>query len=239
MLSVRQLSTENFANRQLFKLNFAVGRGEITAVLGHNGSGKSLLIETLAGLKSFSGEVRINRFNLAKEAEKAKAHLGYLPNPVRLELCFTGFEFLEIAGAWHNLSAELRRTSILDYAKTLGCHDQLFSTIEKNGLALQQRLALIASLIHQPAVLLLDEPLLHLDYLSRLKAMILIEKAAKAGASVLLATNDLSLASSLADRLVILKEGEMAFEGTIKQLANQLGQKRADLGELYYQISDD
>lgn len=239
MLTVRKLSCSLEGLEELKDIGFEVGRGKITAVIGNNGSGKSNLLEAISGLRPFRGEVRINRFNIATEPVKAKAHLGYLANPVICEPHLTGFEFLELVGSFHHMSPAVRRQEIVNLAKLLRCEDYLFTLMEQLRPAMHQKIAFIAAVMHRPIALVLDEPLLHFDPIIQLRSIELIRLLRQAGSSILIATNHLALAEILADDLVVLHQGQMVFEGSLKQLAHHLDSKKTNLTELYFQLIND
>jgi len=229
MLKADSLSVPGPTTTEIVNFSLEARRGEVVALVGPNGSGKSIILRTLAGLNdNVHGSIKINNINVLKEPEKAKTQLGYLPNPVILEPYLTGFEILEMVGAMHNIAPELRPQKILTLAEHFDCKSQLYTTTERLGRAIWQKIGLMASLMHEPALLLWDEPTLHLDPYSQSAVTASVRHSAKEGVATVIATNDLSFAEALADKIVLLDNGETLAVGSLRQLCNQfkVGERR-------------
>lgn len=236
MLSVEDLKLGTTSKGATQPLHFKIAEHQVWAVIGPNGSGKSALLELIAnGPADPEGKIVIHHFNAHHEPDKAKALVGYLPNPVRFEPYLTGYEFLELVSSFYHLSPEVRSQRILSLAERLGCRDYLFTNLERLGAALHQKIGLIASLIHQPKVLLWDEPLQHLDHHSQSAALELLQETAAAGAACLVATNDLELAQIIGQHFLLLDNGELVAQGSLAQLTNQFQTDRKDLAAVYHQ----
>lgn len=237
MIKVENLVYNDLSYNELNDVNFEVNKGEVSVVIGENGCGKSLLLKVIAEPHiDYAGRITVAHFRAKTEPEKAKANVGYLPKPVVVEPFLTGFEYLETIAAFHGLEPKDRREKILKLATELGCKDYLYTLLERMGPAMSQKVGIIASLIHEPSVILWDEPLLHLDPTSQRAALRLLQKAVSKGASALIATNDLHLAEDVADRLIILKDGQIQYEGTIKQIHNLIKSPKVDLPSMYQHV---
>jgi ABC-2 type transport system ATP-binding protein len=237
MLKVKDLRFEQSSSIILDKISLEVSRGQIFGLIGPNSSGKSLLLEVLSGRQGyFEGDVRLGSYNLKTEPTKAKSQFGYLPNPVILEDGLTGYELLELVGSLYSLGSGVRRDRILQLASQLGCHDDLYSLLERQGFALKQKIGLIAALIHQPSLLFLDEPILHQDPTGQERVIDLLKEEKKRGTSILLASNNLPVVEELADVIGVVNEGGLWRVGSLAQLRNQTKSKHKGLAAIYGEL---
>ncbi len=238
MLQARDVGVEQNGRTIISSVSLTVKRNEIVSIVGPNGSGKSALLGAIAGIRSLAnGSVKINHFNLISEAHQAKAHLGYLPNPVTLEPFLNGYEILEVIGAHYQLAPSQRQQRITELLSQFRAETDVYSLVNQLDGSLRQIIGLIASLLHEPSVLLWDEPLTHLDPERQLIALRLLEEHREKGGSVLIATNDLRLAATLSDRLVIINHGAIQAEGTVNELTRHYGGKKADLLAAYQALT--
>jgi len=222
MLNVRGLTVLHQPDTQLVDISFKVGRGEVAVVIGPNNSGKSLLLQTIANPESrYDGDISINHYKARAEPEKAKRQLGYLAQELALPLYLTGFEYLELIGTFYDLIGEARTERIIKLAQTLGCHRQLYTVMERINSTTRQKIAFIGSLCAEPLTLVLDEPLNQLDYQAQQSVKQLLQQSQQRGASLLVATNDLTLAQAIGDYFIILSQGRVIAEGSLQQLSHQ------------------
>ncbi|HUD20930.1 MAG TPA: ABC transporter ATP-binding protein [Candidatus Saccharimonadales bacterium] len=234
MIKVEDLTYNDLAYNELNGVSFALDKGKTGVAIGPNGCGKSLLLKAIAEPHlDYSGRVIVSNFKAKSEPEKAKAVVGYLPKQVHPDGFLTAFELLETIAAFYQISPKERQEKILKLANELYCGDELYTLLERQGSALHQRVGIIASLIHQPSVLLWDEPLTNLDYRCQQAVLGLLKSAVAHGATVLIATNDLRLAEELADKIIVLRDGQIVAEGTMKQIHNQVRSPKADLESVY------
>lgn len=233
MLSVRKLTTRENVDG-LSDVSLEVQPGEVVVVIGPNGSGKSRLLRTIADPDSrFDGEIIVHHFHSRTEPEKVKLQIGYASLDSKPEPYLTGFEYLELIGAFYHLAPKLRIERILELGRQFNCLDQLYGLIERQSQATIQKIRLIASLIHQSPLLVWDEPLLFLDPTSQEKVLVELKKEVARGAAVLVATNDLSLAQKIADQIVVLDHGQITTIGSVAQLQNQVGEQKKDLSAVF------
>lgn len=238
MLQARDLEVEQNGRTVVSSANLTLKRNEIVSIIGPNGSGKSALLGALAGVYSLvNGSIKINHFNLVSETHQAKAHLGYLPNPVMLEPFLNGYEILEVIGAHYQLAPSQRQQRITELLSQFQAETDVYSLADQLDSSLRQIIGLVASLLHEPNVLLWDEPLTHLDPERQLIALRLLEEHRENGGCALIATNDLRLAATLSDRLIILNHGAVQAEGTVGELTRHYGGKKADLLAAYQALT--
>ena len=200
-------------------ISFEVHRGEVFGLLGSNGAGKSTTIKMLCGLlKPTRGSVSIAGVDLARKPLQAKAMLGYLPeNPVLYDR-LTGMEMLELVGALRKLSPRLLRQRAKYYSEALGLGGQMQSEVGTYSKGMRQKLAIAMTLVHDPEVVLLDEPAAGLDprYTRLLKEW--VRNLSQGGHTVLLSTHITEMAASLCDRIAVIDHGRLLSVGTVPEL---------------------
>ena len=200
-------------------ISFEVHRGEVFGLLGSNGAGKSTTIKMLCGLlKPTRGSVSVAGVDLARKPLQAKAMLGYLPeNPVLYDR-LTGMEMLELVGALRKLSPKLLRQRAKYYSEALGLGGQMQSEVGTYSKGMRQKLAIAMTLVHDPEVVLLDEPAAVLDprYTRLLKEW--VRNLSQGGHTVLLSTHITEMASSLCDRIAVIDHGRLLSVGTVPEL---------------------
>ena len=200
-------------------ISFEIHRGEVFGLLGSNGAGKSTTIKMLCGLlKPTRGSVSVAGVDLARKPLQAKAMLGYLPeNPVLYDR-LTGMEMLELVGALRKLSPTLLQQRAKYYSEALGLGGQMQSEVGTYSKGMRQKLAIAMTLVHDPEVVLLDEPAAGLDprYTRLLKEW--VRNLSQGGHTVLLSTHITEMASSLCDRIAVIDHGRLLSVGTVPEL---------------------
>ena len=219
MIQVRGLTRYYGSLCAVRDVTFQVNRGEVFGLLGSNGAGKSTTIKLLCGLlKPTRGSVQIAGVDLARHPLRAKAKLGYLPeNPVLYDR-LTGAEMLELVGALRKLSPKLLRQRSKYYAQALGLGDKLQTEVGTYSKGMRQKLVIAMTLVHDPEVVLLDEPAAGLDprYTRLLKEW--VRNLSQGGHTVLLSTHITEMAASLCDRIAVIDHGRLLSVGTVPEL---------------------
>ena len=208
-------------------LSLSVRPGEIYGFLGPNGAGKTTTIKLIAGtLRPTSGQVLIGGIDLAREPEKAKARIGFIPDRPFLYEKLSGYEFLEfMAGLYAVNSNRLapRAEALLELFELWDWRHEL---VESYSHGMKQRLIMSAALVHQPKILIVDEPMVGLDPRgARLVRNIFLQLKSN-GVSVFVSTHTLSIASELCDRIGIILHGRLLMEGTVDELKKRAGESR-------------
>ena len=219
MIQVRGLTRYYGSLCAVRDVTFQVNRGEVFGLLGSNGAGKSTTIKLLCGLlKPTRGSVQVAGVDLARHPLRAKAKLGYLPeNPVLYDR-LTGAEMLELVGALRKLSPKLLRQRSKYYAQALGLGDKLQTEVGTYSKGMRQKLVIAMTLVHDPEVVLLDEPAAGLDprYTRLLKEW--VRNLSQGGHTVLLSTHITEMAASLCDRIAVIDHGRLLSVGTVPEL---------------------
>ena len=201
------------------QVSLAVESGEIVGFLGPNGAGKTTTLRVVAGLlRPDQGTVTIAGHPLATEPLAAKRSLGLVPDRPYLYERLNAYEFLAFVAALYDVPAAVARERGEALLQRLGLLGEARDLIESYSLGMRQKTALAAALLHDPPLLLLDEPLVGLDPQgARVLKDLLRERAAR-GAGVLVSTHLLDVAERLCDRVVILRRGRVIASGTLASL---------------------
>jgi ABC-2 type transport system ATP-binding protein len=224
MIQVNGL-TKYYGSRPAAKdITFEVGKGEVFGLLGTNGAGKSTTIKMLCGLlKPTRGSIKIGSIDILKMPLKAKSMIGYLPENPLIYDRLTGAETLELIGKLRKLSDEMIQQRVTYYASSLGLGEQIHNEVGTYSKGMRQKLAIAMTLIHDPDMVLLDEPASGLDprYTKLLKDWIL--NLANNGRTVLLSTHIIEMAESLCTKIAIIDQGKLLAIGTVSEIQMSTG----------------
>ena len=200
-------------------LDLTVGAGEIVGFLGPNGAGKTSTLRCCSGLlRPDAGEIAIAGASLAREPLEARARLGFVPDRPFLYDRLTAWEFLDFAGALYRVGAAEAHERAAALLERLGLGEEAADLIETYSLGMRQKVSVAAALLHDPPLLLLDEPLGGLDPQSARALKDLLRERAARGFGVLVSTHLLDVAERLCDRVVVLHRGRKRAEGTLAEL---------------------
>lgn len=203
-------------------VSFSVYKGETVGLLGTNGSGKTTTMRVLTGyMPPTSGSVRIAGHDLAADSLEARRHIGYLPESVPLYADMTVAASLRFFGRVHSIDAVALASSIDRVLDTFGLADYRDTLVGKLSKGYRQRLGLALAVLHEPQILVLDEPTVSIDPVQVVEARDLIRRLGKEH-TVLLSTHQLAEASSLCERVIILHEGAVVAEGRSNEIAERL-----------------
>ncbi len=219
-------------------LDLHIARGQLYAFLGPNGAGKTTSIRMIAGLlRPDSGDVFIEGVPLSINPSAAKRPLAYVPDDPILYGKLRPLEYLEFVSALWDLPASTGQPRAEELLHTLGLWEKRDDFIESFSRGMKQKMALCGALIHQPTVMLLDEPLTGLDAsAARLVKDILLDFVRR-GNTVILTTHILDVAERLAHRIGILHAGRLAAEGTLDELRHQAGNTSGTLEDVFLRVT--
>ncbi len=218
-ISVERLTKHYGTLVALDNVSLDIGSGEVFGLLGPNGAGKSTLLKTLVGiLRPTSGTIRIDAIDIVVEPEKAKRMIGYLPENPSLYTGLTTLEFLQFVGKIRGVDDELLDREISESLKSFGLEEKRNSLVGSLSKGMKQKVALIATSLHNPEVLVLDEPLTALDPKTRVSVKDWIGAQTRRGVTTILSTHDLDVAQSHAGRIAIIDHGKIVAVGDIESL---------------------
>jgi ABC-2 type transport system ATP-binding protein len=211
-------------------ISFTVQPGEIFGLLGPNGAGKTTTIRCLCTLaKPDGGKIEVSGISAIDNPKAARRRLGYVAQEVAIDKVLTGRELLQLQAALYHLPRAVARERIEQLLQLLGLTDYADKKTGTYSGGIRKRVDLAAGLLHQPEVLVLDEPTVGLDIESRMVVWDFLRKLKAAGTTVLITSHYLEEIDALADRLAIIDRGLVIAEGTPSQLKDRIGGDRVTL----------
>ena len=219
-------------------LDLKVRAGELYALLGPNGAGKTTTLRMVTGLlKPDGGGIRVFGVNALKDPVAAKRMIAWLPDEPMLYDKLSPMEYLEfIAGLW-GVDPGLARSRAESLLKMLELWDQRDQRCEGFSRGMKQKAALAGALIHDPKLLILDEPLTGLDAAIARQVKNLLQKKVDEGCTVILTTHILEVAERMSDRIGVIQRGKLMAEGTLEELRTRSGHEGATLEDIFLQLT--
>jgi ABC-2 type transport system ATP-binding protein len=235
-LRLRALAKQ-FGRPAVDGLDLSVRRGELYALLGPNGAGKTTTLRMVTGLLApDAGSIEVLGIDLARDPAAAKRRMAYLPDDPMLYGKLKPTEYLEfVAGLWGMRAdeAEPRARRLLDW---LDLSKHAHELTEGFSRGMKQKLALAGALIHEPELLILDEPLTGLDAAAARQVKDLLLSHVAAGGTVILTTHILEVAERLAQRIGIIRQGRLIAEGTLAELRERT--MKGSLEDVFLQLTE-
>jgi ABC-2 type transport system ATP-binding protein len=220
------------------RLNLEVAAGEIFGFLGPNGAGKTTTIRTMMGvLKPTSGQILLGRHDVIKEPERAKAITGFIPDRPFIYEKLSGNEFLSFVGSLHRIEParlESRMTELLERLELTPWKDEL---VESYSHGMKQRLVVCAALIHQPRILVVDEPMVGMDPKGARTLKDLFRALAADGTTVFLSTHSISVAEEICQRIGIIQKGRLIACGTMADIHRQARGSNGNLESVFLDLT--
>ncbi|MGR3811121.1 ATP-binding cassette domain-containing protein [Jiulongibacter sp. NS-SX5] len=217
-ISIQNLTKEYGSQKAIDSISFDLSPGEIVGFLGPNGAGKSTTMKILTGyIKATSGEATVNGFNVNSETIEAKRSIGYLPehNPLYLEMYIK--EFLEYAGSLYGLKGKALKNRVAELIELVGLQREQHKKIDQLSKGYRQRVGLAQAMIHDPEVLILDEPTTGLDPNQLVEIRQLIKEVGK-NKTVILSTHIMQEVESICERAIIINLGKIVADKSLHEL---------------------
>jgi len=235
MIQLRGVTKMFGSRRAVDRLDLDVRAGELFAFLGPNGAGKTTTIKMVCGLLTpSSGEVRVGGF--PANTQQARQLLAYVPDQPYLYEKLTGREFLRFVTEMYGLDPKAAACRTGELIDTFEMRDYVDELCEGYSQGMKQRVVFASALVHDPKVLIVDEPLVGLDPRSARIVKDLFVAQARSGVAVLMSTHLLSIAEELADTIGIVDRGRMLARGTLAELRHRL-QSHGPLEDLFLQVT--
>ncbi len=222
----------------LKNLNLTLNQGEIFVMLGPNGAGKTTTLKLIAGLLHHDkGEISIEGIDLKKDPIKAKSLIGYIPDEPFIYSKLTGREFINFVAGIFGLKTEHYEKRLNELFRKFGIGDWIDELSESYSHGMKQKVIMCQLLLHDPSLILIDEPLVGLDPKSSKTVREIFLDLKKQGKTLFVCTHTLSLAQEIATRIGIINLGELKFVGDLDQLSKISGKK--DIEEIYLKLSEE
>jgi ABC-2 type transport system ATP-binding protein len=214
-------------------VSFQVFGGEIFGFLGPNGAGKTTSIKMIAGLlRPSAGWVKVGGYDVVKKPIFAKAACGYVPDEPNLYAKLTGRELLRFVGDLYGLDKDQAYRRSEELLRLFDLVNAANDTIDSYSHGMKQKTSLAAALVHDPKVLILDEPTVGLDPKSARLIKDILRQMAERGTAVMLSTHILEIAQNMCDRIGIINQGKLIAVGSMDEL-RQLGQGENNLEDIF------
>ena len=240
LIEANELTKKFGSVNALAGLCFKVMPGEIYGLLGPNGAGKTTTIKVITGLmESTSGSVTVEGFDPIKQPIEVKSRIGYVAEKPILYDSLSSRDFLEFVASIRKIEENAASRIVTQLAEAFGMEKYFDAPIATLSMGMKQKVALIASLVHQPPVLLLDEPLSGLDAKSSRIVKDLLWLHTKKGGAVLFCTHIMEVAEHLCTRIGIIYQGKIVAEGTLDQLKIKTGSKNETLEDLFLKLTNE
>ncbi len=220
-ISVKNLTKKYQTQRAVDNISFEVKTGEVLGFLGPNGAGKTTTMKIITGFMApTDGDVKVNGISVREEPEKVKQQIGYLPESNPLYQDMPVLEYLEFIAELQNVPKEKRQSQIVKMVKVCGLNVEKHKKISELSKGYKQRVGLAQALIHDPEILILDEPTTGLDPNQIVEIRNLIREIGREK-TVILSTHILPEVEATCDRILIINEGKIVADGTSESLRKQ------------------
>ncbi len=231
--------TKNYGNLTAVKnLNLTVNAGEIYGFLGPNGAGKTTTIKMICGLlKPTKGRVKIDGIDISEDPIEAKSKIGLIPDTPNVYPKLTGREFLYFVSDIYDVPKEIAKKRAEEIFEMFDLKDKADELIETYSHGMKQKIVIGAALVHDPSVIILDEPTVGLDPKSAKLVKDLLRALADKGKTVFMSTHILEIAERMCDKVGIINEGTLIAEGTIDELRKKAKDETADLEKLFLELT--
>lgn len=238
MIELRNIAKTYGSYTALHQLNLSVPAGEVFGFIGPNGAGKTTTIKIIGGILSpTGGTVRIAGIDMARDPVAAKQRIGFIPDRPYLYEKLTGMEFLQFTADVYGVSHTVFQEKAFTLLEMFALADWGEELIESYSHGMKQRLIMCAALLHDPEVLVVDEPMVGLDPVAIRMVKNLFRDLARKGVAVFMSTHTLAVAEDICDRIGIIHRGRLIAEGTLDDLRKDIKGGAADLESVFINLT--
>lgn len=237
MISIKNLTKKFGAFTAVDSVSLEIEPGQIFAFLGTNGAGKTTTIRMLTGvLQPTSGTAEIGGFDIQKNPIEAKFLMGIIPDRPYLYGKLTGREFLFFMADLYKVDKKVAITRVGELLEVYGLAEWQYDLIDSYSHGMKQRLLMCASQVHKPPVLVIDEPMVGLDPRGAKLLKDTLREYARNGLTIFMSTHSLSVAEEIADKLAIIRRGQIIAHGSLDELHKRAASEASDLENVFLQI---
>ena len=239
MIELKELTKKYGDFEAVNNLNLSVCKGEVFGFIGPNGAGKTTTIKMMSGiLEPTRGTVSIAGINMQDAPEKAKRKIGFIPDRPYLYEKLSGMEFLKFTADLYGVSEETFQASAYEILKDFSLADWADELVESYSHGMKQRLIMSAALLHDPEVIIVDEPMVGLDPAAIITVKALFRKLAAKGVTVFMSTHTLKVAQDTCDRIGVINKGRLIATGTTQELQRAANVSEADLEQVFLNLTN-
>lgn len=235
MIEIKNFSfTYPGGKRAVNNLSIEINEGDLFAFIGHNGAGKTTTIKAMVGILSFTeGDIIINGKSIKEKPIECKKEMAYIPDNPDLYDSLTGIQYLNFIANIFGISLDMRKERIEKYAKELEIYNDLGKLISSYSHGMKQKLAFVSAFLHDPKVLIMDEPFVGLDPKATFSVKKIMHEFCEHGGSIFFSTHVLEVAEKLCNKIAIIKNGELVVTGIMDEIT-----KDASLEDVFMEITD-
>lgn len=224
-------------NYSVAPMDLRIEPGNVIGFIGHNGAGKTTTLKMITGvLEPTEGEILIDNHSIKTDAVEAKKLIGYVPDTPDIFLKLTGYEYLNFMGNVYGVPDDVLKERITTLAKEYLLEDRIYDLIDSYSHGMRQKIVVLGALVHEPEIMILDEPLTGLDPQASRLLKDSMSAHAKKGKTVLFSTHVLEVAEKLCDEIIIINKGIIIYKGTLEALKEQY-QESDSLEDIFFAIT--
>ena len=219
MLKIENL-TKNYGDKKAVDgLNLHIHAGELYGFIGHNGAGKTTTLKACCGILNFEeGEIYVDGVSVRENPLACKSKIAYIPDNPDLYGYMSGIQYLNFIADVFKVAADVREVRIHQYAADFELTEALAQPIATYSHGMKQKLAVIAALIHEPKLMIMDEPFVGLDPKAAHTLKTIMRNLCERGGAIFFSTHVLEVAEKLCDKIAIIKNGKLVKEGTMDEV---------------------
>ena len=219
MLSIEHLTKKYGDKKAVDDLTLHIAQGEIYGFIGHNGAGKTTTLKSVAGILQFDeGEITVCDTSVKKDPLKCKKQIAYIPDNPDLYDFMSGIQYLNFVADIFGVDAEARRDRIRKHADLFELTGDLAQPISAYSHGMKQKLAIISAWIHEPKLIIMDEPFVGLDPKASHLLKGMMRELCDQGGAIFFSTHVLEVAEKLCDKVAIIKEGQLIRSGSMEEV---------------------
>ena len=235
MLNIKNLTKSYGDKKAVDDQSLHIAPGEIYGFIGHNGAGKTTTIKACAGILQFdTGEIKIDGIDVKKDPIACKRRLAYIPDNPDLYEFMSGIKYLNFIADIFGVEKETRARRIARYGDIFGLTGDLAQPISAYSHGMKQKLAIISSWLHEPKLIIMDEPFVGLDPKAAHQLKEMMREHCDRGGAIFFSTHVLEVAEKLCDKVAIIKEGRLVTSGRMEQVKGD-----ASLEDVFLELEDE
>ena len=219
MLKIENLTKQYGAKKAVDGLSLHIAPGELYGFIGHNGAGKTTTLKACCGILGFEeGEIYVDGISVRENPIACKEKIAYIPDNPDLYGFMTGIQYLNFIGDIYKIDAQARAERIRKYADAFELTPALAQPVSSYSHGMKQKLAVIAAMIHQPKLMIMDEPFVGLDPKAAHTMKSFMRELCENGGAIFFSTHVLEVAEKLCDKVAIIKDGKLIKAGTMDEV---------------------
>lgn len=231
MLTIKNLTKTYGEKVAVDDLSFRIAKGEIYGFIGHNGAGKTTTIKAVTGILGFEkGEILVDGISVKDNPLACKRKIAYIPDNPDLYEFMTGAQYLNFVADIFGVEKSVRAERIKKYGDLFDLTKDLGGAISSYSHGMKQKLAVISAWIHNPELIIMDEPFVGLDPIAAHTLKTMMRETCNNGGAIFFSTHVLEVAEKLCDKIAVIKGGKLVKEGTVEEVKGDASLEEAFLG---------